>query len=399
MTGNYRIEEFDYHLPEEKIAKYPLQKREESKLLVYREGKISQSCFKNILDYLPAQSLLLFNDTKVIAARLIFHKPTGARIEIFLLEPVFPYDDFTRAMEVKHACTWKCTIGNKKKWKEGRLMLEFPAGERKMILHAAYDNREKDRVRFEWGEEFSFAEVLQQAGKIPIPPYLERGEKEIDKERYQTVYSQWEGAVAAPTAGLHFTREIIDTLPKKDIASDFVTLHVSAGTFKPVQAENYLDHDMHCEQVIVRRSTIETLLKYEKVICVGTTSLRTLESLYWMGVKKILNIDRFTFVDKLLPYSFEKIKLPSKNEALLALLHDMDQKNAGTLYGQTEIFIFPGYEFRMCNGLITNFHLPKSTLLLLIGALIGKDWEKVYQVALENDFRFLSYGDSSILLP
>lgn len=397
MERNDNIEEYDYQLPEERIAKFPLEKRDESKLLVYRSGAISESKFRLITDLLPENSFLLFNDTRVIAARLIFYKETGARIEIFLLEPLKPYRDVARAMEVSGCSTWQCTIGNKNKWKSGTVLQKMvEIGKEKIMLTASCPDPEANQVDFSWDSPHSFADLIQHSGKVPIPPYLNREDQEIDKHRYQTVYSHYEGAVAAPTAGLHFTEEILNSLNGKNISYDFVTLHVSAGTFKPVQSKNYLDHDMHREQVIISKSTIEKLLHAENTVCVGTTALRTLESLYWMGAKMVSGDARPNFIEKLFPYSQKKT--PSKQQSLEAILNFLDFHKLDSLQGETEIFIFPGYEFRMCRGLITNFHQPKSTLLLLISAFVGPDWKRIYEYALSHHFRFLSYGDSSLLI-
>lgn len=397
MEHDNNIEDYNYHLPEEKIAKFPLDKRDESKLLVYRDGAISETTFHHINSELPENSFLLFNDTRVIAARLIFYKETGARVEVFLLEPLKPHRDVARAMEATRRSTWLCAIGNKKKWKSGTILQKTVSiGKEKITLTASCPDPESNHVDFSWDSPHSFAELIEHSGKVPIPPYLNREDQEIDKHRYQTVYSHFDGAVAAPTAGLHFTEEIIASLSQKNIRHGYVTLHVSAGTFKPVQTQNYTEHDMHREQVIISRATIEQLLQAETVICVGTTALRTLESLYWMGVKMLRGDTQPTFVEKLYPYSSKS--RPSKQQALEAALHYLDTANAEALQGTTEIFIFHGYAFRMCQGLITNFHQPKSTLLLLISAFVGADWKKIYEYALGHNFRFLSYGDSSLLI-
>ena len=384
---------YTYELPKEKIAKYPLANRSDSKLLTYMKGEITHRKFEQLTDILPSGCHLVFNDTKVIPARLIFHKETGARIEIFLLEPLTPSHLYVEAMAAKGTCQWHCMIGNSKRWKTGSsLSMDLPSG---LTVHATRDDQEI--VTIHWGGDATFSEIVSAVGNIPLPPYLNREVEESDKPRYQTVYSHHEGAVAAPTAGLHFTEEIIAKLPEKRITTDYLTLHVSAGTFQPIKADNIEAHPMHREQVVVSKSNMEKLLAQDQIIPVGTTSMRTLESLYWYGVKLKENPEANFFIEKLDPYQEEKGL--SKNESLQNILTYMRTKGLDTIIGHTEIFIFPGYSFRMCKGIITNFHLPSSTLILLIAALVGEDWKKIYNQALKNDYRFLSYGDSSLLMP
>ncbi len=380
------LKDYHYSLPDERIAKFPLPERSDSKLLLYQKGEISHDLFKSIPNHLPEKCLLVFNDTKVIPARLIFHKSTGARIEVFLLKPSHP-SNYEQSMNAKNGCSWHCMIGNSKKWKTEEIEVA------EIGLKAT---RQNDEVTFTWKQDLTFSEILELAGKIPLPPYIDREVKDSDKDRYQTVYSKHQGAVAAPTAGLHFTEELLSNLEKQGIKKDYLTLHVSAGTFQPIKAETVDDHPMHREQIIVTKQNVENLLQAETIIPVGTTSLRTLESLYWYGVK-LLNGDSDFFIPKLFPYRHSE--LPNKTESLNAVLDFMNQNETTHLIGHTEIFIFPSYTFRMCSGLITNFHLPGSTLILLVAAMIGEDWEIVYKEALAQNYRFLSYGDSSLLLP
>jgi S-adenosylmethionine:tRNA ribosyltransferase-isomerase len=379
------LKDYEYSLPEENIAKFPLTDRSASKLLFYQKGTIRHQVFGDIVDVLPENSLLVFNDTRVIPARLIFHRESGARIEVFLLEPLSP-TSYEQAMRAFTQCTWKCMIGNAKRWKNEKL--HHPSG-----LSA---QRVDDIVTFTWDSGQSFSEILDSAGSVPLPPYIGRTADEHDKETYQTVYSKYEGAVAAPTAGLHFTKELLAQLPSRNISMDFVTLHVSAGTFQPIKASNVMEHPMHREQVIVSLENVESLLKAERVIAVGTTSMRTLESLYWFGVKLLEGNEDF-FIEKEFAYC-ERTPI-SFTESLTAVKDYLIRTNQQKLAGHTEIFIYPGYEFRVCKGLITNFHLPGSTLILLVAAFIGKDWKRIYDEALKNHYRFLSYGDSSVLFP
>jgi len=382
-----KLDDFSYDLPESRIAKHPPKERGTSKLLVYRNGDIQHHSFGAIVDQLSTETTLVFNDTKVIPARIILYKDTGARIEIFLLEPLAPSSAHEEIMLCQQTCTWKCMIGNARKWKEGSVL-------RNPDIPFSATRTGTDEVTFEW-EGMTFSELLTEIGKIPLPPYLHREVEEEDQDRYQTVYSKMDGAVAAPTAGLHFTDQILNELTAKGIHTEYVTLHVSAGTFQPIKTSEIKEHPMHNEQVWIQRKTIESLLKASQTIAVGTTSMRTLESLYWFGVR--LQHGKIDFhIRKEDPYELEAL---SKTEALENVLQYMERHQLTQLGGQTEIFLYPGYTFRMCDGLITNYHMPNSTLILLIAAFIGNDWRKVYQEALENDYRFLSYGDSSLLIP
>ncbi len=390
------INDFTYSLPDEKIALHPLEQRDHSKLLVYKKGTIRHTIFKELPNELDNNSSLFFNDTKVIPARLAFNKDTGAAIEVFLLNPLLPSSIMSIALDSKSTSTWSCAVGNLKRWTDGLILRKTIAD---LELQATLIDRDKGLVAFAWTpENKTFAEVLHETGAVPLPPYIKRAANTNDAQRYQTVYSHFEGAVAAPTAGLHFTEEVIASLRSKGTITDFLTLHVSAGTFLPVKSENALEHTMHKEQVIVKRSTIENLLTpNRRVIAVGTTAMRTLESLYWYGATLIRNPHAPFIIHQHDPYSDEQ--QATLTEALEAICRMMDKHHLEELTGETSIYIVPGYRFRICKGLITNFHQPGSTLLLLIAAFIGSDWRKVYAEALGNDYRFLSYGDSSLLLP
>lgn len=399
------IQDFTYDLPENRIAQHPLSKRDDSKLLIYKSGKIAEDIYHNITEYLPAGSLLIFNDTRVIEARLKFRKETGGEIEVFCLSPHSRYHDITGAMLQCGKVWWNCLIGGASKWKHGMQLekhINTPAGN--IVLKASIVERNPENfvVELSWEPaNFSFAEVLHLSGEIPLPPYMKRNAEAEDALRYQTIYAMHDGSVAAPTAGLHFTDSIFESFSKKDIATEFVTLHVGAGTFKPVKAASMQDHDMHAEFIEVDRVAIERLRNYDGAIfCVGTTSLRTIESLYWMGVKVMkrpgitedeLVISQWEVYDDL---NADNI---TAKESLDALLDWMQTNNLKKLITQTQILIAPGYSFKIINGLITNFHQPQSTLLLLVAALIREDWRKVYDYALENNFRFLSYGDGCLL--
>ena len=395
------IKDFTYSLPEDKIAEYPLPERDASKLLIYKEGIIKETTYKNIADHLPAGSLLVFNDTKVIEARLLFQKPTGGVIEIFCLEPHQQYADVTTAMMQQKTVLWKCLIGGASKWKHGQILEKLIIQNRNEIkLKIKFIEKTKSNftVEFSWGDPLiSFAEILHLAGAVPLPPYIKRKAEPDDKERYQTIYATQDGSVAAPTAGLHFTENVLENLDAKNVLKEFVTLHVGAGTFMPVKSDTMQDHEMHAEYFTVSKKTIESFLKYaeQKIIAVGTTSLRTIESLYWLGVKSLHN-------DELLPTTISQWEvydmqqnIPS-SEALASLLRQMEKNNVTQITAKTQIMIAPGYRFRIVKGLITNFHQPQSTLLLLVSAFIGDDWRKVYEYALENNFRFLSYGDGNL---
>ena len=393
------LKAYEYTLPDEKIAKFPLEKRDSSKLLHYKDGIISHLNFSHIPELLPADSLLVYNDTKVIPARLIFQRETGAKIEIFLLQPISPTTVIPEIMLSKEPVVWETMIGNAKKWKDGEILKgEIPFQGGKIALKATLISREKKQVQFSWDNpEVTFVDVVEASGEVPLPPYLNRKPDQEDKDRYQTVYSENEGAVAAPTAGLHFTQEILDKLAEKGVQTTQVTLHVSAGTFQPIKAASVTDHPMHSEQVVLHLKTLEQILpKIGNIIAVGTTSVRTLESIYWYGVKLIEGKGNDMVIEKLFPYQ-ERQHLPTATEAYGAVIDYMKSSGRETLIGATEIFIFPGYTFKIVKGLITNFHQPGSTLILLIASILGDDWKKVYSEALENGYRFLSYGDSSLL--
>ena len=415
------IEEYNYPLPDERIAKYPLAERDQSKLLVYRDGQVSEDCFYNVGDYLPMGSLLIYNNTRVIQARLEFHKTTatqpyttstpplhntlGARIEVFCLEPLEPHD-YQLSLGSTDGCTWKCMIGNAKKWKSGALSLPvvLPSGE-EVTLFAEKGEQTGNTfaVKFSWkGVAVSFAEILDAVGELPIPPYLNRKTEESDKTTYQTVYSRIKGSVAAPTAGLHFTDKVLNGLRARGVQTAEVTLHVGAGTFQPVKVADANQHTMHTEIIAVPRDTIETIIaNLGHIVAVGTTSMRTLESLYFLGTQLHTTLHHTTpyyttlSVAQFEPY--EKEYTLSTREALQAIVDYLDSTKQDVLHAETQIMIKPGYQFRIVDQLITNFHQPKSTLLLLVSAFVGGDWHTIYDYALSHDFRFLSYGDSSIL--
>ena len=419
---NIKLSDYTYDLPNERIAKFPLSKRDESKLLVYQKGVINHSIFKNITDYLPKNSLLVFNNTKVIPARIHFQKPTGAIIQIFLLHPILPTPVINLAMDVTDSCVWECMIGNRKRWKkEDALSQVLLVDGQEVEVKAEIFDENQNYIKLSWKvlkkkednlnsqpsipnslipnpQSLTFVTLIQALGTIPLPPYLNREAEASDSETYQTVYSEKKGAVAAPTAGLHFTQEVLQNLENQGIKHDFLTLHVGAGTFQPIKVENIVEHKMHNEQVVFTKATIENLLaNLGNIIPVGTTSMRTLESIYWFGVKFLKEDDSLLLIEKLYPYHHEN--LPSVEESLKAILMEMEKKNIEEITAETEIFIFPSYQFKICKGIITNYHQPESTLILLIAALIGEDWRKVYHQAMTNNYRFLSYGDSSLLLP
>lgn len=396
------IDDYDYDLPEERIAQYPVRKRENSKLLLYNKGIISQDIFSNIPEYLPDDALMVFNNTRVIRARILFRKESGAIIEVFCLEPQAPAE-YELSFGSKKPVVWKCITGNLKKWKTGCLITEFLFKGKHYKLSAEKVSSVGDawRIRFSWNsEDISFGEVIESVGHIPLPPYVKREDEEEDNIRYQTVYSSIKGSVAAPTAGLHFTNEVLDVIKSKGIRSVEITLHVGAGTFQPVKTNDISEHEMHCEHFFVSKEVIEHILASQgKIIAVGTTSVRTLETLFWMGVKTILDpseSDNELITDQWEPYR-QDVNI-SFQESLGALLSMMTKKKISFLHGVTKIIIIPGYRFRVINGMLTNFHQPKSTLLLLVSSWIGTDWKKIYNFALENRFRFLSFGDSSLLL-
>lgn len=402
-TQQIRIEEYDYPLPDERIAKFPLAKRDESKLLLYKDGQVSESVFKHIADYLPAGSLLVYNNTRVIQARLLFQKATGARIEVFCLEPAEPHD-YALIFQQTERCSWICLVGNLKKWKDGLLTKKVTIQGEEVILSAEKKESHGDshRIEFTWNNpKYTFADLLDAAGVLPIPPYLHRETEKSDLVTYQTVYSKIKGSVAAPTAGLHFTPEVLADVDAHGIGREEVTLHVGAGTFKPVKSETIEGHEMHTEFISVRRSSIERIQKnLGKIIAVGTTSVRTLESLYYIGVKLTSHPDATSeelVVNQWMPYEAENNRIPVA-EALQHILDYLDRHQADKLVTATQIIIAPGYEFKVVRGIITNFHQPKSTLLLLISAFVKGNWRTIYDYALSHDFRFLSYGDSSLLL-
>jgi S-adenosylmethionine:tRNA ribosyltransferase-isomerase len=390
--------DFFYELPEDRIARYPLADRASSKLLVYEKGRISHHTFRDLSKVTGFDKQLIFNDTRVIPARIIFNRASGARIEIFLLEPIQPSTLFQYAMQARGSASWKTMIGNLKKWKEGEVLeLALPLGGH---IQAVLENREEKTVSFTWKPENKpWWEILEQIGKIPIPPYLNRETEESDSISYQTVYAKQEGAVAAPTAGLHFTPEILNQYQTSGAGIAHLTLHVSAGTFQPLQEENIRNHAMHKEQIVLSRETLNSLIQDTRHrIAIGTTALRTLESLYWYGVMLKDDPTAPFFIPKLFPYEHEGKELPNRQDSLKEILKRMNQDQVDTLSGETEIFILPGYQVRNADSLVTNFHQPGSTLLVLVEALIGSDWRKVYQEAMENEYRFLSYGDSSWLI-
>lgn len=405
------INDYCYHLPDERIAAFPLKERDESKLLIYNEGRITEDIYKNIAQYIPENSLLVFNNTKVIQARILFQKQTGGVIEIFCLEPYETNNEYSVVMGKKAAVRWKCMIGGAGKWKAGSLHKEIttdknPLENIAVTLTATLVEKLSDAyvVELSWQPaENSFAEVLGIFGDIPLPPYIKRKPETTDKERYQTIYAKHEGSVAAPTAGLHFTSAIFESFEKKNIAKAYVTLHVGAGTFKPVKASNMDGHEMHSEWMEVSIETIEQFLSLESknIIAVGTTSLRTIETLYWMGVKTIIYPDITSSALQI--YQWDVYEEPlcetkySSGEALTALLQWMKKNKQQRILTTTQILIAPGYQFKIARAIITNFHQPQSTLLLLVAAIAGDGWRKMYAYAMENEFRFLSYGDGSLI--
>ena len=403
---NLSINDFTYTLPEDRIAKYPLAERDASKLLIYKGGKISEDIYRNISNHIPANSLLVFNNTKVVEARLLFQKPTGGVIEIFCLEPGEQYNDITSAMLETGKVYWQCLVGGASKWKHGQIQeKKIKHDEAEIILQGRYIEKRADHfiIELSWTPlHLSFAEVLHAAGAIPLPPYIKRAPEDADAERYQTVYAKFDGSVAAPTAGLHFTDAILKQLKGKNIREEFVTLHVGAGTFKPVKSETMAQHEMHAEFIEVSKESIEAIRDNldKPIIAVGTTSLRTIESLYWMGVKLSMDngqfaIDEIPIVTQWEPYEL-KVEI-STRESLKILMEWMEENHKEKLIAKTQIIIAPGYKPKIANALITNFHQPQSTLLLLVAALVGKNWRSLYDYALQNDFRFLSYGDGNLL--
>ena len=403
MEPVIRIEDYNYNLPDGRIAKYPLEYRDSSKLLIYNNGNLSESVFRNIYEYLPSDSLMIFNNTRVVPARLFFRKETGAVIEIFCLEPVLP-NDYALSFACNAECSWNVVIGNAKKWKSGDVYFMCDGTHQdaaKLNLRAELVSKGDNNgsvVKFKWDGGCSFSEVLDICGRIPIPPYLKRDTEELDYDRYQTLYAKIKGSVAAPTAGLHFTDGVFEYIDGKNIHRDNVCLHVGAGTFVPVKSEFISDHVMHTEPIEVSKELLVNILdsidKVRKIIAVGTTSTRSLESLYFAGVHCI---ERGVPGDVLQWEPYSKEHNYSAKEAIAALVEYMDANSLDKLVIRTGIIIVPSYKFRIVDILVTNFHQPQSTLLLLISAFVGGEWQKIYNYALNNDFRFLSYGDSSLL--
>jgi len=399
------LSDFLYDLPAERIAQHPVSPRDHSRLLYYRKGEISHHRFYELPDLLPAESMLVFNQTKVIPARLFFHRETGARIEVLLIEPHMPPVP-AQALQTTDSCVWKCMIGNKKKWRVDEILTySWNIEGLSCKLSAAWKDREADLIQFSWepGDQ-SFASLIDSIGTAPLPPYLNRDPVAEDKFRYQTVYAREEGAVAAPTAGLHFTEELIEKLAAQNISQAFINLHVGIGTFAPIKTEQVEDHDMHSEKFSISIDVIRLLTgRHAPIVAVGTTSMRLLESLYWLGVKASLNAmpahSEKPFLSQKEPYQYAAETHIDRDTALGQLVNWMEDRQLDILEGSTSLYIMPGYQFRVCDGLITNYHQPGSTLILLVAAFTGTDWRKIYHEALKNDYRFLSYGDSSLLLP
>ena len=403
-TKQLHITDYNYELPDERIAKFPLKERDHSKLLVYRHGEVGEDVFYNLPTYLPSGALMVFNNTKVIQARMHFRKETGALIEVFLLEPYAPAD-YEQMFQTTGSCSWLCIVGNLKKWKEGTLSRTFSVNgvETTLSVTRRHEIGTSHLIEFEWNTDVSLAEILDAVGELPIPPYLNRKTEESDKQTYQTVYSKIKGSVAAPTAGLHFTPSVLEALDKAGIDREEVTLHVGAGTFKPVKSSTIGEHEMHTEFICVHRQTLEKLLRHDaSAIAVGTTSVRTLESLYYIGVKLHANPhleEHELHVQQWEPYTVPPEQLITPREAIENVLRFLDDNGLSSLHSSTQIIIAPGYEYKIVKMLVTNFHQPQSTLLLLVSAFLHGDWHKVYDYALSHDFRFLSYGDSSLLIP
>lgn len=397
------IQDFTYHLPEEKIALHPLPERDTSKLLIYKEGIIKEDVYSNIADHIPENSLLVFNNSKVINARIRFKKSSGGTIEIFCLEPYELLNEYSSIMNKTAAVKWKCFVGGASKWKEGELLKELIINNSKLIIKAILIEKLVDAyvVGFSWTPTtYSFAEVIESAGDIPLPPYIKRDTDITDTSRYQTIYAKLDGSVAAPTAGLHFTKNIFEKLSAKHIDHAYLALHVGAGTFKPVKASSMQEHEMHAEWIDVNIEIIKKILfKKDQVIAVGTTSLRTIETLYWLGVKASLDPG----TKELDLHQWDVYESPLENsqinvaDALEALISWMEKRNMSRIFTQTQLLIATGYRFRIVKALVTNFHQPQSTLLLLVAAAVGNDWRKIYDYALEHDFRFLSYGDGNLI--
>ena len=397
-----RIADYTYPLPDARIARYPLAERDASKLLIYQDGTIEEDIYRHIHHHISPETLMVFNQTKVVHARLLFHKATGSSIEVFCLGPHGQYADLQTAMAQKGNVLWECLVGGAAKWKPG-MVLQLVNEAPQFTLSASIAERGATSytLRLEWSDQLlTFAEVLHFLGKVPLPPYLQRDADEGDEKQYQTVFAKEEGSVAAPTAGLHFTSELMEQLAEKNIATTFLTLHVGAGTFRPVKSDTMNEHEMHAEWIEVTRATVEQLIAsmHQKIVAVGTTSLRTLESLYWLGNKmvngKVPDLHGVA-VSQWDPY--EEELCCAAEDALEALVRYMEVNHLSKLITRTQILIAPGYSFKLVKGLVTNFHQPCSTLLLLVAALIGDDWRRVYDYALQHDFRFLSYGDGSLL--
>ena len=397
-----RIEDYTYLLPDERIAKYPLATRDASKLLIYKNGEITEDNYRNIAQHIPSHTLMVFNQTKVVHARLLFTKPSGGVIEVFCLSPHNQYMDIQTAMLQKGKVEWECLVGGASKWKHG-MVLQLINEAPHFTLSAKITHRMPGAytLMLEWDDaQLTFAEVLHYAGKVPLPPYLHRNAEVSDEERYQTLFAKQEGSVAAPTAGLHFTKDVLQNLLGKKIDNAFVTLHVGAGTFKPVKSETMAEHEMHAEWIDVSINTIKQLKEHPdgKIVAVGTTSLRTLESLYWIGNKLVNGEDvdlHGIAITQWEPYAEKPICTPSI--ALDAIIDYLEEHRLNKLVTRTQILIAPGYSFKIVNGLVTNFHQPQSTLLLLVSAFIGQDWRMIYNFAMEHDYRFLSYGDGCLL--
>jgi S-adenosylmethionine:tRNA ribosyltransferase-isomerase len=391
LPAQINIQNYDYKLPDKQIALFPVEPRDSSKLLKYECGKITHHHFTDISELLPSNSLLVFNQTRVIQARLNIFKESGASVEILLLEPVYPSKVIPLTMGANNEVHWQCMVGNKKRWKNQETITWNN-------ISFLWVDRDKNIVSIKWNDKCTFAELIAEIGNMPIPPYLNREAIEKDKEVYQTIYAQQDGSVAAPTAGLHFTENVFRKLHEKNIKNEFITLHVGAGTFKPVATDNALEHEMHAEKMFFTKENIIQLMQHNgPIIPVGTTSMRSLESIYWFGVGLLQNCLTEFNISQYFSYQVEaNIQL---NIALQAVINYMEGKQVESIEGTTSIYIVPGYRFKICKGIITNFHQPRSTLLLLISALIGDNWKKVYKNALDNDYRFLSYGDSSLLLP
>lgn len=398
---NISITDFDYHLPEEKIALFPAETRDASKMLIFKDNQIVDSVFSHIDNFLPSDSILIMNDTRVIRARLNFRKESGALIEVFCLEPLQPYTDIQLAMQQTNGCVWKCLVGNAKKWKKNLLFIQLNIGEVTVKLSAQMISKDNDtyKIAFEWNHsEITFSEIIEAAGIIPLPPYITRKAVDEDYFRYQTVFSKNDGSVAAPTAGLHFTEDVLQKLAGKNISTNYLTLHVGAGTFKPVKSDDVSRHIMHTEQIIVKKSLIKKIVEqHSKIIAVGTTSVRSLESLYAFGLHYYKN--------KSLPSTIKQWDIYKCNhdktdvlQVMESLLNLMERDKLEVFSFNTAAMIVPGYKFRIVDGMITNFHQPRSTLLLLISAFTGDSWKKIYHHALDNNYRFLSYGDACLFL-